>query len=114
VSLAEGSINEGYVLGGYWGVLFGVAFNFMILLLTVKMLRSQHAFLVTMGLALIASPILFERGILGGMERIGKDLQVVVLVYVITIAVAEYRRRSAPAPDICSSDLGARSRAGPG
>jgi len=92
VSLAEGNINEGYVLGGFAGVAVGVLFTFVLLLLVVGALQSRHIFFLSLGLAVSASPALFERGILGSMEVTGKGLQLAVAIWIIDMAVREYRR----------------------
>ncbi|GAB2657695.1 hypothetical protein GCM10027068_42130 [Prescottella soli] len=96
VSLADGNINEGFVIAGYPGVAVGVLFTFGLLLLGVRALQSRHLAVVTLGLAITASPILFERGILGSMEVLGKSLQLVVLIWIIDMTVREYRRRTDP------------------
>ena len=93
VSLAEGNINEGYVLGGYVGVVVGVLFTFGLLLFAVRALHARSIVLVVLGLAVTASPVLFERGILGSMELLGKALQLVVVVWMVDLIVREFRRR---------------------
>lgn len=99
VSLAEGNINEGYVLGGYVGVIVGVTFTFLLLLAAVRALHARNMiFFVAVGLALTELPVLFERGILGSMEVLGKTLQVAVLIWIIYLLVGEYRRRNERAP----------------
>jgi hypothetical protein len=100
VSLAEGNINEGFVLGGNAGVVAGVLFTFVLLLLVVRALQARHILFVSLGLALSAPPALFERGILGSMEVIGKALQLAVLIWFIDMAVREYRRRTEPSPQV--------------
>lgn len=99
VSLAEGNINEGYVLGGYVGVIVAVTFTFLLLLAAVRALHARNMiFFVAVGLALTELPVLFERGILGSMEVLGKTLQVAVLIWIIYLFVGEYRRRNEKAP----------------
>jgi hypothetical protein len=109
VSLAEGNINEGYVLGGYAGVAVGVLFTFVLLLLVVRALQARHIFFLSLGLALSAPPALFERGILGSMEVSGKALQLAVVIWVIDMAVREYRRPLERAPVIGSAPSGNRT-----
>lgn len=94
VSLAEGNINEGFVLGGYPGVAVGVAFTFILVLVGVRALHSRHIVLISMGLMLIEVPVFFERGLLGSMELLGKSLQVAILVWIVYLLVGEYRRRT--------------------
>ncbi|QIS03243.1 hypothetical protein F5X71_13815 [Nocardia brasiliensis] len=91
VSLAEGGISEGYVLGGYTGIMVGVGFTFALLASWSWALYSRHIALVVLGLALIEVPVIFERGILGSMEMLGKYLQAVVLVWFISVLVGLYR-----------------------
>jgi hypothetical protein len=98
VSLAEGNINEGYVLGGYTGVALGVSFTFALLLIWTRALYSRRIPLPVFGLALIEVPVLFERGILGAAETTGKYLQAMVLVWITYLLVDEYRRRVGGAP----------------
>jgi hypothetical protein len=96
VSLAEGNINEGFVLGGYGGVVIGVVFTFVLLVIAVRALHGTNMIvLISVGLALTELPVLFERGILGCMEALGKTLQVAVLIWVIYLLIGEFRRRSA-------------------
>ncbi|WP_405136898.1 hypothetical protein [Nocardia sp. NBC_01388] len=103
VSLAEGNISEGYVLGGYVGVALGVTFTFVMLIVWIHSLYSRFIGMAVLGLALIEVPVLFERGILGTVETVGKNLQAVVLAWLAYLVVGEYRRRvdeisSAPIP----------------
>lgn len=93
VSLAEGNINEGFVLGGYLGTAIGVSFTFVMLLAAVRALHTNNIIiLVSIGLALTGLPVLYERGILGTMEVIGKTLQAAFLVWIIYLFVNECRR----------------------
>ncbi|WP_433520813.1 hypothetical protein ACQPZ2_25880 [Nocardia pseudovaccinii] len=96
VSLAEGNINEGYVIGGYTGIVVSVGFTFVLLLAWAKALYSQYFPMVVLALALTGASSLFERGILGSMEALGKFLQAAVLATLIYLAVQEYRRRAKP------------------
>ncbi len=109
VSLAEGNINEGYVLGGFAGVAVGVLFTFVLLLLVVRALQSRHIFFLSLGLALSAPPALFERGILGSMEVTGKALQLAVVIWIIDMAVREYLRPAERAPVAGSTPSGNRT-----
>ncbi|MFQ6392884.1 hypothetical protein ACLMAJ_05495 [Nocardia sp. KC 131] len=98
VSLAEGNVNEGYVLGGYTGVVVSVAFTFVLLLAWAKSLHSRYFPIVVLGLAMTGASALFERGILGSMEALGKFVQSAVLAWLIYLVVKEYRRRALPGP----------------
>ncbi|WP_433678573.1 hypothetical protein [Nocardia sp. CA-119907] len=96
VSLAEGNVNEGYVIGGYTGIVISVGFTFVLLLAWAKALYSRYFPVVVLALALTGASSLFERGILGSMEALGKFLQAAVLAMLIYLAVKEYRRRAKP------------------
>lgn len=96
VSLAEGNVNEGYVIGGYTGIVVSVGFTFLLLLAWAKALYSRYFPVVVLALALTGASSLFERGILGSMEALGKFLQAAVLATLIYLAVKEYRRRAKP------------------
>ena len=98
VSLAEGNISEGFVLGGYAGVAVSMTFTFVMVLITVRMLTARHFVLVVLGLTLIEYPVLFERGILGTTESLGKSLQLAILVWIVTLVVGEYGRQSRAIP----------------
>lgn len=100
VSLAEGNINEGFVLGGFVGVVVAVLFTFGLLLFASRMLHSRHVVLVTLGLTVIGAPVLFERGILGSTEVLGKSLQIAVAIWIVDMTVREFRQRSAGRPAI--------------
>jgi hypothetical protein len=101
VSLAEGAINEGNVLGGRVGIVLVLLFTFVVLLVAVRALHSRHIVIIVLGVLVTTSPILDERGFLGGMEFIGKGLQMAVAVWAIDLAVRTLRRslpRAAPRP----------------
>ncbi len=95
VSLAEGNVNEGYVLGGHAGVIVAVSFTFGLLLLASWALRSRHIVVITLGLTVIGAPVLFERGLLGSAEVLGKSLQIAVAIWIVDMTVRELRQRSA-------------------
>jgi hypothetical protein len=97
VSLAEGGINEGYVLGGRVGIILVALFTFTVLLLAVRALHSRHVLIIAMGVLVTTSPILAERGFLGSMELIGKGLQLAVAVWIIDLTLRALRR-SLPRP----------------
>jgi hypothetical protein len=116
VSLAEGNVNEGYVLGGYVGVVVGVLFTFVLLLLGVRALQARNIVIISIGLALTASTVLFERGILGSMEVFGKSLQLAALLFVVDLMVRHFRRRipgqfnASPVPHDSDVFAGIRAR----
>ncbi|MET7773215.1 hypothetical protein [Nocardia sp. NPDC005366] len=92
VSLAEGNVNEGYVIAGTSGVVIGVAFTAVLLVGWSRALYSRHLTAVMFGIALIEVPVVFERGMLGSAETLGKYLQVVVLAWLTYLVVVEWRR----------------------
>ncbi|MEJ8278255.1 hypothetical protein [Pseudonocardia spirodelae] len=98
VALADGSINEGQVLGGLPGVTVGALFTFGLLLLAVRWLHSRHVVAISLGIIVTTSPILDERGILGSTEVVGKGLQAAVVVWVVAVVVTRLRRRARPGP----------------
>jgi len=101
VSLAEGNVAEGYVLGGYTGVVVGMLFTAVVLVGWARVLYARHLVPVLFGVALIEVPVVFERGMLGSAETLGKYLQVIVLAWLTRLAVGHWRRhrnRSAEPP----------------
>ncbi|MGW4366397.1 hypothetical protein ACWEKT_12195 [Nocardia takedensis] len=92
VSLAEGNINEGYVVAGHTGIVVGVAFTAVVLVGWSRALYSRHLTAVMFGVALIEVPVVFERGMLGSAETLGKYLQVVVLAWLTNLVVVQWRR----------------------
>jgi hypothetical protein len=100
VSLAEGNINEGYVLGGYAGVIVAVLFTFGLLLFSAWALRARNVVFISLGLTVIGAPVLFERGILGSAEVLGKSLQIAAVIWIIDVTVRELglRQRKLVAP----------------
>lgn len=95
VSLAEGNVNEGFVLGGYFGIVCSMSFTFLLLLLAQRWILAKNIVPVVMGLTLVEFPVLFERGILGSTESLGKSLQAAILIWIVYLAVGEFRRRTA-------------------
>lgn len=73
--LAEGPFAEGWVIAGIPGVVFGAVFLAAAVVVVSACLTSRHTAPVLMGLALTSAPLLFERGVLGFGEGIGKGLQ---------------------------------------
>ncbi|MFC6010657.1 hypothetical protein [Nocardia lasii] len=92
VSLAEGNFNEGYVLGGYVGVVVCALFTFALLVAWSHSLYSRWFPIVVLGLAITGASTLFERGILGSLENLGKFLQTAVLAWLVYLVVEEFRR----------------------
>ncbi|RBO94396.1 hypothetical protein [Nocardia puris] len=98
VSLAEGNVNEGYVLAGYPGVALGVLFTAALLLAWSRAIYARNLVVVVMAVALIEVPVVFERGMLGSVETVGKYLQTIVLVVAVYFVVAAVRTDRVPAP----------------
>ncbi|TFV58652.1 hypothetical protein E4P42_11190 [Mycobacterium sp. PS03-16] len=97
VSLAEGNISESFALGGYPGVTLGAAFLLGLVVAWSRALYTRSVVLLTLGLAIVEIPILFERGLLGSVETIGKYVQVAIAVWLVYLcvdaAMAVSRRR---------------------
>lgn len=74
--LAEGAVAEGYVVGGLIGVVVEMALLLVIFLVVSLCFRARSVMLRFFALTMSASPYLFERGILGISEGLGKGLQV--------------------------------------
>jgi capsular polysaccharide biosynthesis protein len=110
VSLAEGGINEGYVLGGRVGIVLVALFTFGVLLLTVRALHSRHVPVLVLGVLVATSPILDERGFLGSMEVIGKGLQAAVAVWAIHLTLRALRQSPAAShvTDLTTNPAGTR------
>ncbi|WP_280402686.1 hypothetical protein [Nocardia carnea] len=105
VSLAEGNVSEGYVLGGWTGVVVGVAFTAVVLVGWSRTLYARHLVPVLFGIALIEIPVVFERGMLGSAETLGKYLQVVVLAWLVRLVVGQWRRtHGAPGRPVAERD----------
>lgn len=95
-ALAEGNINEGYLIGGYVGIVITGTFILGMVLLWSRVLYSGSIIMISIALAVVEYPILFERGVMGNMEVIGKYLQVAFLVWLIYLCIGRSRRR----PDV--------------
>lgn len=93
VSLAEGHINEGLLLGGATGVLVESVLLLGCVYLVSRWLDSPHVFLVALAVTLIQTPALFERGILGIAETAGKGLQLAVAIFALDSFIRWYQER---------------------
>lgn len=101
VSLAEGGVSEGLVLGGHVGIVLVMLFTFAVLVLSTRALHSRHVLVIMLGVLVATSPILGERGFLGSMEFVGKGLQLAVAVWAVDLALRVLRRSSAaPLPEL--------------
>ncbi len=110
VSLAEGGINEGNVLGGHVGIVLVVLFTFGLLLLAVRALHSRRVPVIVLGVLVATSPILDERGFLGSMEVIGKGLQLAVAIWALDLTLRALRPSPAGsrATDLTTNPTGTR------
>lgn len=106
VSLAEGHINEGYRVAGVTGIVVESVLLLLGIAFVARCLGSRNLPMLTIGLAFVALPPLFERGVLGITETLGKSVQQAVLVAAIGACVwlarqlhgrrMDDRRRSGP------------------
>ena len=87
VHLAEGPIAEGYLLGGSVGIIIESVVLALVALLVLRCLCRESRYLRLLGLAITTQPTLFERGLLGVGEGIGKSVQV-ALIGTCVLAVA--------------------------
>lgn len=83
VSLADGFIAEGYALNGLVGIALGALFMAVLLLLASRLLQSNSIFTLSLGILLVTYPVLYERGIFGGLEVVGKALQAAAVVWAL-------------------------------
>lgn len=94
VSLAEGQLNEGFLLAGYPGIVVESALFLGLVALAARLLHSRRTFNVVLGLVMVAVPVLFERGIMGVTETLGKGIQIAALAAILSLSIAVVRRRS--------------------
>lgn len=98
VSLAEGFIAEGYVLGGMWGIVGGSLFVAAFALVLSRWLTSNNHYFNAVGLILMSYPVVFERGVLGGVEMVSKAFQAgiaALLIFVLVDALWKFNARLA-------------------
>ncbi|WP_369255723.1 hypothetical protein [Geodermatophilus amargosae] len=100
VSLAEGGISEGLVLGGHVGIVLVALFTFALLVLSARALHSRYVLVIVLGVLVATSPVLGERGFLGSMEVVGKGLQLAVAVWAVDLALRLLRRSPATTPTV--------------
>lgn len=95
VSLAEGFIGEGYLLGGFIGVALLAILLFGSVLIIATHTTSNKPFLFSIAAIGLSFPVLFERGFLGFTEVFGKSLQVAIIVLVLKwlVELPSSRRR---------------------
>ena len=84
-NLAEGVFSEGWVIFGWSGVVVGSILLALATWATAGFLTSRHHFAVFLGLALTSAPLLFERGVLGIGEGLGKGLQVALIATLLVL-----------------------------
>ncbi len=80
VSLAEGYIGEGYLLGGFFGIVAASTLLFFCLIFVSSQIKSRNTFFFSIAAISLGFPVLFERGFLGFTEVFGKSLQVAAIV----------------------------------
>jgi hypothetical protein len=83
VSLADGFIAEGYLLGGLTGVVILAVPLYFCLIFTATRIFSNSVPQFTIAAVILTAPVLFERGFLAMTELLGKAVQVALLVVVI-------------------------------
>ena len=96
VHLAEGPIAEGFVIAGWLGTVIAVALVAGVSWAVAAALRASRVPVVAFGIAMLAQPYLFERGVLGLSEALGKSIQVALLatlMVMVTRATREVARR---------------------
>lgn len=93
VSYAEGLSAEGYVLMGMWGpVLWGLLGGLVFIAVT-QAIRSKSRYIQIAGFSMLASTVLFERGLLGQMEQVGSALQSSAIACVALVVFEGLNRR---------------------
>lgn len=93
VSLAEGFIAEGWVLGGVIGIVVGATTVAALTFLVGRGLQSNSALATLLATSMLSVPILFERGILGISENVGQLYQAALVCYVLHLVWPAARRR---------------------
>ncbi|HEY3438844.1 MAG TPA: hypothetical protein VGK35_14260 [Actinotalea sp.] len=96
VHLAEGPIAEGYVIGGLQGVILESLLLLALTALVAWRLTRGGRFGVLFALAMTCQPFLFERGVLGAAEGLGKALQVSAVAVVLVSIVSLLQRGRGP------------------
>jgi hypothetical protein len=101
VSLADGPIAEGYAIGGIGGAVVEATIMALLTILVGRMLYSRSIFFVSVALSIALGSFLFERGLLGFVEAIGKAWQVAVVIVVAfsvtrDMRLAAARQRATP------------------
>ncbi|EFV14038.1 hypothetical protein [Segniliparus rugosus] len=88
VSLAEGHLNEGYLMAGTSGVVLESLFVLGMIALVARCLRSRdNPVALTLGILFVSLPPLFERGVLGITETLGKSVQQCAIVGIIALSL---------------------------
>jgi hypothetical protein len=101
VSLAEGFIGEGYLLGGIIGVAVVSVLLVLCLILISTQIKSRNTFSFAIAAIGLSFPVLFERGFLGFTEVFGKSLQVAILVLILKtfVGISESITQSGKVPN---------------
>lgn len=109
-NLAEGPIAEGYVIAGLIGVVTECSLLALLVVVTVRLLQSSARYGALLGLAITSQPLLFERGLLGIGEGIGKGFEIALAASVTLSGLEAWRRAASGAPAFASRPLRARAR----
>lgn len=78
-NLAEGTFAEGWVIGGWDGVIVESFMLVAVVALVAWLLTRRHLYGMFLGLAVTSQPLIFERGMLGIGEGFGKGLQIALV-----------------------------------
>lgn len=106
VHLADGPIAEGYVIGGDIGVFVEVLLVALVTAVVAGGLSRRSRFCVLFGVSMLTQPFLFERGMLGIAEAVGKSLEVVVVANLICLGVRLWIETRGAFAGRSASDLG--------
>ncbi|TPG34255.1 hypothetical protein EAH80_11735 [Mycobacterium hodleri] len=78
-NLAEGPIAEGWVLAGWAGTVLEILFLAFAIILVARLFQGRTVFAVAFAVSMTVQPLLFERGMLGIAEGMGKSLQLAAI-----------------------------------
>lgn len=87
VSLASGFIAEGWVTAGLWGLIGQSIYLVVALHIVSRLLAAQSLTAFCFGVLCVALPILFERGMLTGLELASKSFQAVPVIFLIALLI---------------------------
>ena len=96
VHLAEGPIAEGYVISGRVGIVVESLAMSLATALVAFCLRSPRPLLTSLGILMLSQPYLFERGVLGLSEGLGKGIQAATIAWLLLWIVSILRGEGRP------------------